>query len=140
MSEQKVMPLSQAIRLGATLKPQAFGFFYKDGGSCAMGAAYDAIGLLTNALNDIYLYPIRMEKEWDMIINYIYTKRCPVCLFSIYNSASSANIAHLNDVHKWTRERIADFVEQCEKELASAETIQEEAKEQKIQEISHIEI
>src|SRR5258706_314082 len=37
--------LSEAIRMGAKLRPQCFNSFWMDGGSCAMGAAYEAVGV-----------------------------------------------------------------------------------------------
>jgi len=40
------MRLSDAIRLGAMLKPQAYGGFHFEGRTCAMGAALDACGRL----------------------------------------------------------------------------------------------
>ena len=39
------MQLSEAIRLGAMLRPQAYGHYFIRGGSCAMGAAYEAYGI-----------------------------------------------------------------------------------------------
>lgn len=40
----KVFKLSEAIRVGAKLRPQCFGFLFRDGASCALGAAYEALG------------------------------------------------------------------------------------------------
>jgi hypothetical protein len=37
------LTLSQAIRIGAKLRPQCYGRLFKDGGSCALGAAYEAM-------------------------------------------------------------------------------------------------
>ncbi len=39
------MKLSEAIRLGAMIRPQARGAFFKGGGSCALGAALEAVGV-----------------------------------------------------------------------------------------------
>lgn len=40
----KVLKLSEAIRIGAALRPhQCVGVFFGQGGSCALGAAYEAI-------------------------------------------------------------------------------------------------
>lgn len=38
----KIKTLSQAIKLGATFRPQCRAFYYKNGESCAIGAAYEA--------------------------------------------------------------------------------------------------
>ena len=95
--------LSEAIRLGATMKPQAFCAFYRNGGSCALGAAFDAIGLDPDD-PDTTTYPISWS--WALAI----LRECPVC----HEPAGIAS--HLNDVHRWSRERIADFVEVLELE------------------------
>lgn len=39
----RTMKLSQAIRIGARLRPQCRRYFFADGGSCAWGAAYEAV-------------------------------------------------------------------------------------------------
>lgn len=39
----KLTKLSAAIRLGSTFRPQCRGRFFQDGGSCVLGAAYEAI-------------------------------------------------------------------------------------------------
>lgn len=101
------MRLSEAIRLGAMLKPQAFGDYSVGVGTCALGAAHEALG--KNADD---------ESEWwwpelprDAI--------CPSCGGMRHSDSSFAVggvIAHLNDVHKWTREQIADWVETIERE------------------------
>lgn len=94
------MRLSEAIRLGATMKPQCFGeLFSKDGGSCAMGAAQDAAG--GGILYAMYDFIVKLSDE-----------RCPECGKGRTTGRGCKHlIAHLNDVHHWTRERIADFVE-----------------------------
>lgn len=37
------LKLSEAIRIGAQIRPQCKGRAFRDGGSCAMGAAYEAM-------------------------------------------------------------------------------------------------
>lgn len=100
------LSLSAAIRLGAMLGPQVFDVGHdKEGGSCALGAAEDSLGY--RVMGD---YPecwpepmrstlIRMDKE-----------RCPECGKQPFLSL----ITHLNDTHRWTREQIADLVEEFE--------------------------
>lgn len=39
----RIKKLSEAIRAGAKLRPQARGFYFASGASCALGAAYEAI-------------------------------------------------------------------------------------------------
>ena len=41
--QKKITKLSEAIRRGAKLRPQCRGAFFANGGSCAFGAAYEAI-------------------------------------------------------------------------------------------------
>ncbi len=108
------MRLSDAIRLGAMLKPQGFGFYQTLGGSCAYGAALDAIGVRAERQNTIEddtitaLFPISAART-----------RCPICTpderaaFEPVRDVDSA-ITHLNDDHRWTREQIADFVASIE--------------------------
>lgn len=91
------MKLSDAIRLGAMMKPQCYGSYHKGKGSCAIGAALDAVG--AEECDEEVLWPW-LEKLED----------CPVC-----NQADGETIIpHLNDKHRWTREQIADFVQTIE--------------------------
>lgn len=39
----KITKLSEAIRIGAKLRPQGMGFYFSEGRSCALGAAYEAV-------------------------------------------------------------------------------------------------
>ena len=67
--EQRVgrLKLSEAIRIGAKMRPkQCRGQFFKDGASCALGAAYEAVhgrqpdtvspDKASGMLMDVYLY------------------------------------------------------------------------------------
>jgi hypothetical protein len=90
--------LSEAIRLGAMLKPQGFGWFNTDdGGTCAMGAAMQAAGHI---------------RDWPVVKKS--PAACPACplvrVSDNTHNATGAMIVHLNDDHRWTRERIADWV------------------------------
>lgn len=90
------MRLSEAIRLWAMLHPQYFGATYGMDvnhqvlGTCAMGAARQA-GFI-----------VRREGVLDI------ATRCPHC--GKVRDALLRVITHLNDGHRWTRERIADWV------------------------------
>lgn len=91
--------LSEAIRLGATMRPQAFRTLVTDDGACALGAALLAVGArpeeaVRSALN---------RWPWASTVN----ADCPGCgrsrtVFRV--------ITHLNDRHRWTREQIAKWV------------------------------
>lgn len=105
------MKLSEAIRLGSMLHPQVFnamweydvsddfdpGFmFRKVIGTCALGAAVMA-GYMTALFT---------------------TQRlglpCPYCHYENERWSLDTMITHLNDNHRWTREKIADWVETVE--------------------------
>jgi hypothetical protein len=127
-----MMKFSEAIRLGATLRPQTRGEYFTPGGrrSCALGAAIDAIGLElvpcdglardrdTGKLADFkwkYVWP----QEWVAVI--MHMTFCPAC--DVFVGEVRGIISHLNDKHRWTRERIAaDFVARVESLLAAKET------------------
>ncbi len=102
----KIKTLSQAIRLGATFAPQCHGRFSEwrfnllpeRVATCAFGAAAEAVG----AKNHFEL--------WDRFNDTLIIKLfCPACFFK--RSFVKELVFHLNDDHRWTRERIADWLE-----------------------------
>lgn len=106
------MRLSEAIRLGSMMKPQAFGNFYgpERESSCALGAAFDACGMEVFGPDTKFDGPFGLEyfeDEYEIIA-------CPVC-----GIAEWPTIGHLNDFHRWTREAIADWVETIENAQAA---------------------
>lgn len=93
--------LSEAIRLGAMLKPQGFGnssYSLLSANSCAMGAAAQAVW---QSLFD----PFRWIYGDDI-------HSCPDCGGGchLHPRCAAGIIWRLNDIHKWSRERIADWV------------------------------
>lgn len=101
------MKLSEAIRLGAMLKPQAFGDYTDGIGTCAMGSAFEAIGITPNAEESA-------PAEWLAFLARDHA--CPVCRRKQSGGdLIDGVIPHLNDDHRWTRERIADWVEIIER-------------------------
>ncbi len=67
-TKARKLKLSEAIRIGAAIRPQAFGDFYFEGKSCVMGAAYEAIG---NALGpNLWCYPTLTE-YFGLDINFL---------------------------------------------------------------------
>lgn len=106
------MKLSEAIRAGAKMKPQAFGtLFNLRGETCAIGAALDAVGGMYVSMYGSF--PILQKPITE----------CPLC-----NDAKPADsdvpcknfgqvVAHINDVHKLSREAIAEWVEVIEKKM-----------------------
>ncbi len=93
------MRLSEAIRLGAMMKPQAFRALFTGDGACALGAALLAVG----AAHEQALRSVRNRWPWAFTVS----ANCPSCgrscpVFGV--------ITHLNDNHCWTREQIALWV------------------------------
>lgn len=105
------MTLSQAIREGAKLRPQAFGstWYHNENGeviaSCAIGAAWEGITGDTNNLFNEIIDALGLD---DCVDYY-----CPGCLLGVCGSGYF--VSHLNDKHKWSRERIADYVAKIER-------------------------
>lgn len=104
------MKLSEAIRVGSKMHPQAFGNLRDSDGTCAVGAALEA----TNTFGvPIYeTFPILTTLGLS----------CPFCPSpkSIMGNDCvkfGQIIAHINDVHRLSREAIAEWVETIEKKL-----------------------
>lgn len=105
------MKLSEAIRLGAMMKPQIRGAIETDHGTCAYGAALDAVGKLQECRS----VGLHISLGWGDPFELV---NCPVCGKPFHNKA----IGHLNDFHCWTREAIADWVESIENAQAAEAT------------------
>lgn len=98
--------LADAILTGASRRPtQSFGsYFGPEGGSCALGAAYEGIYLLPKAVEGTH--PDRLDRFFHCI-DYV-ARRCPAgCRKRV---PIGALIVHLNDDHRWTREQIAAWL------------------------------
>jgi hypothetical protein len=114
------MRLSDAIRLGVMLKPaQAFYVLYDPatGASCALGAAADALGLLDTTRRNAYTVGAKGPDTWRWMQHGSF--ECPAC--EGRDDDAQALIIHLNNDHRWTRERIADWVATIEPPDMSAE-------------------
>lgn len=105
------MKLSEAIRLGSMLRPQAVRALIAPWGSCAWGAAFEAIG----AKNGHEAVRMAIEKRfpWENLASRLVT--CPV--LGTPRKLCDV-IVELNNRHGWTREQIADWVETFETEQA----------------------
>jgi hypothetical protein len=114
------MRLSEAIMLGSTIHPQGFGKFRQVGPSgmatCAWGAAHDAVG-------NHYGYDDDPE-NWDWVHNPTRVQ-CPDC--GVTRRVQANVIVHLNDDHRWTRERIAEWVATVEPKEPEPRTESEQA-------------
>ncbi len=98
--------LAEAILTGARRRPsQSFGsYFGPEGGSCALGAAYEGVYLLPEDAHDAI--PQRLDRFFDCLENI--SKHCPAgCRKQI---PIGAMIVHLNDDHHWTREQVASWL------------------------------
>lgn len=134
------MKLSEAIKLGSMLHPQGTGAYASEEHTflmgqqvstgirtCAYGAALIAVGNSVEVcLSKSIEIQVDAPDEWDTV-----TERILVCPADGCGKVDRGDnlIFHLNDDHEWTREQIADWVEQKEAEAFAAavlETVPEE--------------
>lgn len=106
------MELSDAIKAGAKLHPQAFGLLVtrRKGeivATCALGAALQAAGCSVDHLTETFPL-LASGKLWP---------EPPCGCFPVGHLAATVDmlITHLNDDHRWTRERIAAWVRHLER-------------------------
>ena len=117
------MTLSDAMRLGAAMVPQAFGdTFVRNGQTIVAACAWSSvsIGLGFPSIDVIGIY--RRFPELHK------TLPCPECDKSGYFGGMPTLeelITHMNDDHRWTREQIADWIDSLkpENEHAAEEKI-----------------
>jgi hypothetical protein len=102
------MRLSQAIRLGAMLRPQGRAGLLVNGKTCALGAACEAVGITTGQVKyDSQAYK-DLRAKWPFLDTEAYHESLPggdTVLVAIWK---------LNDIMGHTREQIADWVETIE--------------------------
>lgn len=110
------MKLSEAIREGSKIRRQCFGgLFQIENGeikSCALGAALEGAGLYTPSEEELLVHTPLLNK-WPELGGGCYL--CPSFRHPSEDTEETCLellIEHLNDVHRWTRERIADWLEQ----------------------------
>jgi len=102
------MKLSEAIRLGAMLQPQQRGEMFGTSGTCALGAAAEAIGRLSDWGRSHSYNEWRLQ--WPLLTQAV---SGPAGV-SIDDPRLLKKITRLNDGYGWTREQIADWVETIE--------------------------
>lgn len=97
--------LAQAIMTGVSRRPvQSFGeYFGENGGSDALGAAYEGIFMLPR---DVRGFHPRVWRLFDFLEST--SRRCPDGCGK--HLPIAAQMVHLNDDHQWSRERIAEWV------------------------------
>lgn len=110
------MKLSEAIRLGAMLKPQAHGGSADGLGSCALLAASEAAGVEPIDLERYRSvnYPA-LERVFPLLTEVVTLPDCGMKARGIEAQLFVA-IYRLNDSCGWTREAIADWVETIERQ------------------------
>lgn len=94
----KVLKLSDAIRLGAKMHPQGFEGSFENGRTCAIGAAY--VGMFGEPRvppNSIFLTGDAVSK----------LKAAGIWPEGL----DSTTVWRMNDGNRWSRERIADWLE-----------------------------
>lgn len=102
------LTLSEAIQLGSMLKPQGFGAFRdpRTGATCVLGAAAEAGGIVVTT------HWTPLAQLWPLVLR---TGACPACgAGGDPNEQYGYLMYHLNDEHRWTRERIAAWVQSLE--------------------------
>ena len=97
------MRLSEAIQLGAMMTSQAFRTLFKGDGACALGAALLAVGVAPEQAGR----SVRKRWPWAFAVNV----NCPSCGRA---HLVCQVIVHLNDDHRWTREKIGAWVAEIE--------------------------
>lgn len=112
------MKISEAMRRGAKMGPQVFEVYGDgDGGTCALGAVLLGGGIaISENLYSCMLHNDFKELMVKVFPKLVETHSCPVptCrgVNPIYGRPYLSNtIIHLNEEHKWTRERIAGWIE-----------------------------
>lgn len=121
------MKLSEAIREGARLAPQAFGMMFVKGGTCAIGAAAEHLWMVgkLSMSNPTFasfdhlepFFPLMTRRGVKLPCHCKYVNTHDVMMSEEYAETVSLFIAHLNDIHRWSREAIAEWVETIEKNL-----------------------
>ena len=110
---EEAADLADAIMNGVSRRPvQSFGeYFGENGGSDALGAAYDGIFHLPR---DIHGYHPRVWRLFDFLESS--GRWCPGGCHKFLPIA--ALMVHLNDDHLWSREQIADWVREQARSFA----------------------
>ena len=114
---EKGMKLSEAIQLGSMLRPQVFNSFGDPAdpeGTCAMGAALEAVGRLVVAT---WANERRVRKIWPWLTwSFQPTRYCPYCHLPINAKTVFSLIIHLNDNDHLSRGQIAAVITEIEKQ------------------------
>ena len=128
------MRFAEAMRLGAALRPQAFGVLFDSVGSCAMGAVMEAVGAMTPS-RLLSMDPFRASMDGHASLQqkypWIYTTTVKHPITGI-DFPFGHTVVDLNNYYRWNREQIADWVDTVDPTMHSESeiTLQEEAASQ----------
>ena len=102
---EEASDLADAIMTGVRKRPlHSFGeYFGENGGSDALGAAYEGIFALPR---DVRGYHPRVWRLFDFLESQ--PRHCPAGCHKVLPVA--ALMVHLNDDHQWTREQTASWI------------------------------
>lgn len=128
------MRFAEAMRLGAALRPQAFGELFDSVGSCAMGAVMEAVGAMTpSRLLSMDPFKASMDGHASLQQKYpwIYKTIVKHPITGI-DFPLNHTVVDLNNYYRWNREQIADWVDTVDPTMHSESeiTLQEEAASQ----------
>lgn len=100
-NRKKLAELGKLILAGAEKRPQCYSAYFWNERSCALGAACEA---LTGEIN---FTPLEVERTLYGAFPSLRHKApdCPLC--GQTGNRVMGLLLHLNDQHRWTRERIA---------------------------------
>ena len=108
------MKLSEMMILGAMMSPQTRGQLANDKGTCGLGAVVEASGLLDKWKAIAALPQSEQLGKWDDFWSSVpfYRFMQSIYIHPITGERRTVNsiIISLNDSHKWTRERIAQWI------------------------------
>lgn len=94
--EKPKMTIADAIRKGASIRPQAIGLFFENGRSCALMAAYE--GVTGKKLSGLAF--------WDTIkMPFVLKHRLGISFKTM------GDVIEWNDANHFSRERIANILE-----------------------------
>lgn len=124
------MKLSEAIRLGSLLRPQARHQFFINGKTCALGAAQEASGMFPKNIDELYgRYPLTLPglellknafPILDVCVEYPVGSKFRVgSSFQKIKNTVWHIVTYLNDTCRWDREKIAGWVESVELDLST---------------------
>lgn len=137
------LKLSEAIRLGSMMTTQGFGYRSMNNATspCALGAARLAAGVHIFAFSK----PEMLSDTFPILLAEVNIHDLPPLYNLPFNQREKVKIPHplfdviwrLNDVVRWSREQIADYVASIESELDRT-LIESNAEVEEVKEVAHV--